>query len=114
MVSKDFASRVNDIVRYSRGVNTVVVMVAFIGYGLAFFAWTQEQQLGALVIATMGYVLFRSLRKISYNLTWQAFAQREGYAELMRHIDADLLMLKGDKLAEALAQNIEREKTENE
>lgn len=104
--------RLAEIVSHSRRVNTVLVVTAFLGYGAAVYAWMETYQLTALVIAIMAYVLFRSLRKLSYNLTWQAFAKRDGYADMMRYLDIDLLMLQGDRVEEEVARAMEREKTD--
>jgi hypothetical protein len=82
---------VREILRHVRGVKVAVVLLAFAAYGVAYFVWTQGQTLGAIVVATLGYMLLRSLRKITYNLAWQRFSQRAGYGDIMSALDADTL-----------------------
>jgi len=109
----ELAECVGRIVDYSRRVNALVATAAFVGYGLAFYAWWQGQNVGAVVIATLGFLLFRSLRRISYSFTWQAFAEREGYAEAMRHIDAELLMLQRERVVERVLAAVEGEREQS-
>lgn len=101
--------RIGQIVDYSRVINTLVASAAFVGYGLALYAWFEEHSVGALVIATLSYLLFRFLRKISYSFTWQAFANREEFAEPMRHLDSDLLMLQRERIIESVVAAMQRE-----
>jgi len=104
------AARIGRIVDYSHRVNTLVAAAAFVGYGLALYAWWLGQSVGAIVIATLGYLLFRSLRRISFSFTWQAFAEREGYAEAMCHIDAELLMLQRERIVEQVLAAVDGER----
>ena len=61
----DWLERLDRLIDYSRRINTAIVVAAFASYGLAYYVWTLGQSIGALVIATFGYLLFRSMRKIS-------------------------------------------------
>ena len=70
---------------------TLIVIAAFAIYGIAWHVWTLGQSLGAIVLATMGFLLVRSLRKIAFNLTWQHFSQKPEYAELLRQLDSGIL-----------------------
>ena len=60
------------LLMHIRRYNGLVVVAAFTTYGLAYWTWTLGQTLGAAVVATLGYLLFRSMRKISFNLAWQS------------------------------------------
>jgi hypothetical protein len=80
-----------DIIRYSRRVCTLIIIAAFAIYGLAWHVWTLGQSLGAIVLATMGFLLVRSLRKIAFNMTWQHFSQKSEYTELFRQLDSGIL-----------------------
>ena len=68
--------------------NRRVVVAAFATYALAFWAWTLGQSIGALVVATLGYLLFRSMRRISFNLAWQKFATEPGCRPWLARLDA--------------------------
>ena len=91
-----------EIIQYSRRICIAIVVVAFITYGIAYYVWTLGQSLGAIVLATMGYLLFRSLRKIAFNLTWQHFNQRDGYNDIIQQLNSRLLTQKESAIREHL------------
>ena len=104
---------IGDIVRYSRRICALIVVVAFVTYGVAYYVWTLGQSLGAIVLATMGYLLFRSLRKIAFNLTWQHFNHREGYHDIIQRLDSRVLTQKESAIREHL-KNTPAEATPSE
>ncbi|MDX5334323.1 MAG: hypothetical protein LPK58_09760 [Gammaproteobacteria bacterium] len=71
-------------------VTAVIVLLAFAGYGAALYAWFQDQQLGALVIATLAYLLFRAFRPISVSLARLQLQRDPALAPLWALIDRDL------------------------
>ncbi len=97
--------KLEQISLYARKINTLIVVAAFSSYVLAAYAWSAGQSMGALVIATLGYLLFRSLRQISFNLTWQHFQPQGEYAELFQHLNADNLRCSAAELLALLQQN---------
>lgn len=80
-----------DIIRFSRRVCTLTVVAVFAGYGIAWYVWTSGQSLAAIVLATMAFLLGRSLRKIAYSLTVAHFCQKPEHAELVRQLDSGIL-----------------------
>lgn len=80
-----------DIIRFSRRVCLLIVIATFASYGIAWHMWTSGQSLGAVVLATMGFLLVRSLRKIAFNLTWRQFYQKPEYADLIQQLDSRIL-----------------------
>ena len=89
-----------EIIRFSRRVCTLIVVATFAIYGIAWHMWTLGQSLGAVVLATMGFLLVRSLRKIAFNLTWQQFYQKPEYADLIRQLDSSILTQRESSIRE--------------
>ena len=94
-----------DIIRFSRRVCTLIVVATFAIYGIAWHMWTLGQSLGAIVLATMGFLLVRSLRKIAFNLTWQQFHQKPEYAELIQQLDSSILTQRETSIREHVKSN---------
>ena len=92
-MTDDSSSRdcLGDIIRFSRRVCTLIVVAAFAAYGIAWHMWTLGQSTGAIVLATMGFLVVRSLRRIAFNLTWRHFCQKPEYADLLRQLDSSIL-----------------------
>ena len=94
MKTKSSQSEVRIILSYARKTAAAIVLAAFSAYGLAAYVWYIDQPIGACVIATMGYLLFRSLRKIVFNLTWQKFSQHLTFAPIIEQLNAGWLLKK--------------------
>ncbi|MDQ7016935.1 MAG: hypothetical protein Q9N68_11230 [Gammaproteobacteria bacterium] len=92
------------VLTYACKINTAIVLAAFSSYVLAAYAWSEGQSVGAVVIATLGYLLFRSLGQISFNLTWQHFQSQKECAALFHYLDADNLRWSKEKLLALLQQ----------
>ncbi|MEM7294641.1 MAG: hypothetical protein AAF420_14770 [Pseudomonadota bacterium] len=90
-VRDDNSDPLGDIISFSRRCALVIVIAAFASYALAYYVWTLGQSIGAVVIATMGFLVFRSLRKIVFNLTWQKFNQKPEHRDLVERFDSRLL-----------------------
>ncbi len=95
-----------DIIRFSRRICVVIVIAAFASYGVAWYVWTLGQTLGAVVLASMGYLLFRSLRKIAFNLTWQHFNQKAGYTDLIQRLNSHILTQKEAAIRQHIDQTL--------
>ncbi len=100
-----------DIIRFSRRCAAVIVIFAFASYGLAYYVWTLGQSLGAIVIATMGFFVFRSLRKIVFNLTWQHFNNRSEYHLYIQQLDSSVLTQRERDIRAHFANNISIKET---
>ena len=94
MKTQPSQSEVSIILSYARKVAAAIVLTAFIAYGLALYVWYIDQPIGACVIATMGYLLFRSLRKIVFNLSWQKFSPQLKFAPIIEKLDDGWLLKK--------------------
>jgi hypothetical protein len=92
-------------------VTAVIVLLAFAGYGAALYAWFQGQQLGALVIATLAYLLFRAFRPISVSLARLQLQRNPAFAPLWPLIDRDLERHSPAVLIEQI-QQLERDAAE--
>ncbi len=97
-----------EIIRFSRGVCTLIVVVAFAAYGIAWHLWTLDQLPGAVVLATMGFLLVRSLRKIVFNLTWRRFYQKAEYADLLRQLDGRILTQRETSIREHMKSSSQK------
>ncbi len=94
MKTKSSQPEVSIILTYARKIAAAIVLAAFTAYGLASYVWYIDQPIGACVIATMGYLLFRSLRKIVFNLTWQKFSSQLKLASIVDKLNDGWLLKK--------------------
>lgn len=113
-LSDEVAQDLRYLIQYSRRINMWIMVVAFGAYGLAYYVYTLGQSIGAIVIATMGFALFRSLRKISFNLTWQAHMNKHQYSALLNCLDAGTLMLKEEQIFNIVTKRYREELGEDE
>ena len=101
---------VKPLLYYARTIAALIVLAAFTAYGLAFYVWQQDQPLGAIVIATMGYLFFRSLRKITFNLTWQKFNTQPALRQVLERLGEHHLLKKEETVLQFLNQHQDKEK----
>lgn len=87
---RDFREQLSRFVAKTHQVTAIIVLLAFCGYGAAVYAWFQDQQLGALVIATLSYLLFRAFRPISVSLARLQLQGRPEFEGLWALLDRDL------------------------
>ena len=92
-------------------VTAVIVLLAFAGYGAALYAWFQDQQLGALVIATLAYLMFRAFRPISVSLARLQLQRNPAFVALWPLIDRELERHSPAVLIEQI-QQLERDAAE--
>ena len=107
---REFREQLSRFVAKTHQVTAIIVLLAFAGYGAAIYAWFQDQQLGALVIATLSYLLFRAFRPISVSLARLQLQGRAEFEGLWPILDRDL-----DKHSAAVVmeqiQQLERDAT---
>lgn len=79
--------RLRVLLRYARRVYYAGLVVAFAMYFLAYWMWTQGQNLPAIVIAGMGFLLFRNIRKLAFNLLLNRFGNDPRFNLLLERLD---------------------------
>ncbi|MEM7208484.1 MAG: hypothetical protein AAF434_11735 [Pseudomonadota bacterium] len=104
MSDKKSQDPLGTIIQFHRRVCALLVVASFAAYGVAYYVWTLGQSVGAVVIATMGYLFFRSLRKIAFNMTWQHFSDKPEYNTLVQQLDSTTLAKREYTIREHLAE----------
>ena len=110
---QQFRPQLTRFVGKTHQVTAIIVILAFAGYGTAAYAWFQDQQIGALVIATLSYLLFRAFRPISVSLARLQLQGRPGFEAVWPLIDRDLEKHSASVLLEQI-QQLERDAAEKE
>ena len=59
----------------------ILVLTSFAGYGLAFWVWYGGDNLTAIVIASIFYLLFRFHRRLLFKFAERKFSPDPAYAE---------------------------------
>ena len=93
MDQQEFRDHRKQLLRFvgkTHQITAIIVVLAFSGYGAAIYAWFQDQQLGALVIATLSYLLFRAFRPVSVSLARLQLQEAPGFEGVWPLIDRDL------------------------
>lgn len=85
-----FAHReqLEDFVRLTHQFTALVVVITFAAYALAGYLWWLGDTLVALLMATLGYLFFRSFRAISLRLARWRLADAPVLALLEREFSA--------------------------
>mgnify|MGYP000381676550 CR=1 FL=1 len=110
---QQFRGQLSRFVGRTHQITALIVLLAFAGYGTALYAWFQGQQLGALVIATLAYLLFRAFRPISVSLARLQLQRDSSFSELWPLVDRDLEKHSPTAFIEQL-QQLERDVAEKE
>ena len=71
-------------------ITAVIVLLTFLGYGLAAYIWLQGEALAGLVIATLSYLVFRMFRSISLGLAQRRLQDREEFADTLSLLEREL------------------------
>ncbi len=71
-------------------ITAVIVLVSFVGYGLAAYIWFQGHVLGAAVVASLAYLMFRLFRPISLSFARLRLQDKPQYAEALALFEAEL------------------------
>lgn len=68
----------------------LVALVTFLGYGISAYILWKGAALGALVLATLSYLLFRSFRGIALWLARRRLGRRAPYVEALKLVEREL------------------------
>lgn len=83
-------AQLEDFVRLTHQSTALIVVITFAAYALAGYLWWLGDSLVALLIATLGYLFFRSFRVISLQLARWRLASREGSASTLELLTREL------------------------
>lgn len=68
-------------------ITAIIVVISFAGYALAAYLWFQGAGLGALLVATLSYLLFRMFRPISLSFARLRLQRHARYAPTLVLLD---------------------------
>ena len=87
---RQFRKQLLRFVAKTHQITAVIVVLSFAGYGAAAWVWWRGESIGALVIATLSYLLFRAFRAISVSLARVQLGDDESMAEVWPLIDREI------------------------
>lgn len=91
---RDFVIRNRDvlegIVARAHRVALVIFLLTFSGYGIAVWLWFQENLWGALIVATVSYLVFRQFRMLALGLARAPLRGDPEAVEALKALDAAL------------------------
>lgn len=69
-----------------------IVLISFLGYALAGYLWWRGWNMPALLVATMGYLVFRAFRPLAMGLARWRLAGRGGYESALGLLARELAL----------------------
>lgn len=116
MTKEDFLTHRENLKQFIDTIHKVTLLiglVSFIGYGLAAWIWFQGNNVVALIVVTISYLLFRAFRFISFNFARQKYSTDAATADTMKLIDGQLAEHKPQEVVAMIEGFFEGEKRQN-